>query len=73
MNKKELSITQNELAHALTEWDRRFHEEPERFEDEVSLLLLTASDQYGQVCASYLLKIIEESRLKINLPRYEII
>jgi len=47
------------LADAFTEWDRRYREEPERFQNEAQLLKMT-SYMYGQMCARYLMKIIKE-------------
>lgn len=32
-------VTEKELAQAFTEWDRRYREEPERFEREATRLL----------------------------------
>ncbi|RLB94069.1 MAG: hypothetical protein DRH26_02265 [Deltaproteobacteria bacterium] len=59
---KPIKITQNILADAFTEWDRRYRNEPERFISEAQLLLKETSYTYGQACAPYLLKIIDEQR-----------
>jgi len=56
----QIKITQNQLADAFTEWDRRYREEPERFMSEAAHLLKETPHQYGQACAPYLIKIINE-------------
>jgi hypothetical protein len=55
-------VTQRELAAAFTEWDRRFREEPERFEAESVRLLRGTPETYGDCCAPYLISIICEQR-----------
>lgn len=55
-------VTQEELAAAFTEWDRRYREEPERFESEAVRLLKGTPESYGDACAPYLLAIIAERR-----------
>lgn len=59
---KKIKVTQQELADAFTEWDRRYREEPERFSSEAEHLLKETPHQYGQMCAPYLMAIIEEQR-----------
>lgn len=46
----------DELADAFAEWLRRYHEEPERFEQEYP----SDEEDYGRGCAAYLLKLLEE-------------
>lgn len=53
------SVTEDTLAAAFTEWDRRFREEPERFESEAARLL-KSPETYGEACAPYLLEILAE-------------
>ena len=52
-------LTQSQIAAAFTEWDRRYREEPERFESEAERLSNgTTPETYGEACAPYLLAII---------------
>lgn len=53
-------VTEPELAAAFTEWDRRYREEPERFQSEAEHLLRDTPETYGEACAPYLLAILEE-------------
>ena len=55
-------VTENELAAAFTEWDRRYREEPNRFMSEAEHLLKSDPETYGEACAPYLLSILEERR-----------
>lgn len=55
-------VTEAQLADAFTEWDRRYREEPERFESEAVHLIHGDPETYGEACAPYLLAIIEEQR-----------
>jgi hypothetical protein len=55
-------VTQSELADAFTEWERRYREEPERFQSEAEKLLKSTPRTYGEACAPYLLAIIAEQR-----------
>lgn len=56
------AITEDALAKAFTEWDRRFREEPERFQSESSRLLKSDPATYGEQCAPYLLSILREAQ-----------
>ncbi len=56
------TVTQTELAAAFTEWDRRYREEPERFQAEAVRLLKETPETYGEACAPYLLAILKEQR-----------
>jgi hypothetical protein len=53
-------VTEAQLAAAFTEWDRRYREEPERFEAEAVRLLKGAPETYGEACAPYLLAVLAE-------------
>lgn len=53
-------VTEATLAAALTEWDRRYREEPERFMAEARHLLTETPETYGEACAPYLLQILSE-------------
>ena len=50
------------LAAAFTEWDRRFREDPERFQSESTRLLKSDPETYGDACAPYLVEILEEMK-----------
>lgn len=51
-------FTEGQLAEAFTEWDRRYREEPERFEREATRLLHGTPESYGEACAPYLLALL---------------
>jgi hypothetical protein len=54
-------VTEATLAAAFTEWERRFREEPERFQSEVVRILKGVTpESYGEACAPYLLAILAE-------------
>jgi len=55
-----VEVTEARLAAAFTEWDRRYREEPERFEAEAVRLLKSDAKTYGDRCAPYLLTILVE-------------
>ena len=55
-------VSERELAEAFTEWDRRYREEPERFQSEAEHLLKETPESYGEACAPYLLHILDELR-----------
>lgn len=52
--------TEGHLARALTEWERRYREEPERFQSEVQRLLRETPESYGAACAPYLVQLLRE-------------
>jgi hypothetical protein len=45
---------------AFTEWDRRYREEPERFEAESVRLLKGTPETYGDAAAPYFARILDE-------------
>ncbi|MGZ0150681.1 hypothetical protein ACXJJ3_26725 [Kribbella sp. WER1] len=53
-------VSEQQLADAFTEWERRYREEPERFMAEARRLLKTTPESYGEACAPYLLAILAE-------------
>jgi DNA-directed RNA polymerase alpha subunit len=59
---RKVEATQDELAAAFTEWDRRYREEPKRFMSEARRLLKETPETYGQACAPYLIQILSELR-----------
>lgn len=54
----EVVTTQEELAKAFTEWERRFREEPERFQSEVARVLRETPESYGEAAAPYLVALL---------------
>lgn len=53
-------ITVERLEEAFTEWERRYREDPENFEDAFTRLALGKScETYGEVCAQYLLELLK--------------
>ena len=54
-----VETTESDLAAALTEWDRRYREEPERFINEARRLLYGTPESYGEACAPYLVALLE--------------
>jgi hypothetical protein len=53
-----ITVNERQLAAAFTEWDRRFREEPERFESEAVHLLKGTPESYGEACAPYLIALL---------------
>lgn len=51
-------LTEQRLAAAFTEWDRRYREEPERFESEARRLVHGTPETYGASAAPYLLALL---------------
>lgn len=56
-----LVVTEPDLASALTEWQRRWREEPERFLRE-SEVLAESPESYGAAAGPYLMQILREQR-----------
>lgn len=57
---EKITITENQLADAFTEWERRYRNEPERFQSEAKKLLRETPHTYGNACAPYLISILHE-------------
>lgn len=55
-----LAVSIPEMEAAFTEWDRRYREEPGRFMSEAQHLLKETPESYGEACAPYFAKILEE-------------
>jgi hypothetical protein len=53
-----IHASEAELAAAFTEWERRYREEPERFQSEAAKLAESA-ESYGAACAPYLIALLE--------------
>lgn len=56
-----IETTQSELADALTEWERRWREDPAKFQSDTERLAGT-SEEYGVGAAAYLVEILAEQR-----------
>ena len=54
----EITATTERIQAAFTEWDRRWREEPERFESEAVHLLKGTPETYGEAAAPYFLSIL---------------
>ncbi|HUX01401.1 MAG TPA: hypothetical protein VMY35_10530 [Phycisphaerae bacterium] len=49
-----------DVAAAFEEWDRRYRDEPERFQSEAEHLLRDTPRTYGERVALYFLKVLAE-------------
>ena len=58
-------VNQEELAKVFTEWERRYREEPERFQSEAVKLLRETPESYGEAAAPYFIFILNEMRANI--------
>lgn len=56
----EKTYTADDFARAFTKWDRRYREEPERFQSEATHLLKGTPESYGEACAPYFCAILDE-------------
>ena len=57
-----IEVNQEELAKVFTEWERRYREEPERFQSEAVKLLRETPESYGEAAAPYFVFILNEMR-----------
>jgi hypothetical protein len=57
-----MNITQHAIQLALTEWDRRYRDNPEQFMNEAARLLDPNQDEYtyGELAAPYFMSILED-------------
>lgn len=55
-----ITATQKQLEAAFSEWDRRFREDPEGFENQAKQLLTGSPETYGEACAPYFASILAE-------------
>jgi hypothetical protein len=53
-------VTVSTLTAALSEWDRRWREEPDRFMSEAQHLLKETPETYGEAAGPYLMSILQE-------------
>ena len=65
---EKIEVTREELAKVFTEWERRYREEPERFQSEAVKLLRETPETYGEACAPYFVFILDELRLRPLVP-----
>lgn len=63
-------MPQSFLAAIFTEWDRRYREEPERFQSEAVRLLKETPQSYGDAAAPYFLQIAKELGYEIDVSDY---
>jgi hypothetical protein len=54
------SYSTEDFARAFTEWDRRFREEPDRFQSEAARILKDTPETYGDAAAPYFRAILDE-------------
>lgn len=54
------NATETQIASAFTEWERRYREEPERFQSEATRLLRETPESYGAAAMPYFLEILGE-------------
>lgn len=52
-----ISCTQEDLARAFTEWERRYREDPDKFWSE-SEKRAASAESYGEACAPYFVAIL---------------
>ena len=58
------TATEKQIEATFTEWERRYREEPDRFQSEATKLLRETPKSYGAACATYFLMILEEIKAK---------
>ena len=54
-----VSVSEEGLAQAFTEWDRRYRDDPKKFMSEAEHLLRETPYTYGQACAPYFVSILQ--------------
>jgi hypothetical protein len=53
-----ITVSEQQIVAAFTEWDRRYREEPDRFWSEAHHLLKETPETYGAACAPYLIALM---------------
>lgn len=53
-------VSMVKIKNAFTEWERRYREDPEKFQSEASKLLTETPKTYGDACAPYFVKLLYE-------------
>ena len=56
---EQLQVTHKQIEEAFTEWDRVFREDPEEFQNVTYRLLYGTPETYGQECAPYFIKLLQ--------------
>lgn len=57
---KKITVTEQDLAKAFTEWDRRFRENPASFMSQAENLLKQTAETYGDAATPYFVQLITE-------------
>lgn len=56
-----ITASQEQLAAAFTEWDRRYREEPERFESDMARIMRGQTEEdYGSEAATYFTELLTD-------------
>jgi hypothetical protein len=55
-----MNATTEEIIQTFTEWDRRYREDPDKFQSEAAHLLKETPETYGEGAAPYFLKLLKE-------------
>ena len=55
-----MNITKKQMVDAFTEWDKRFRENPEDFENFAVSLLQGDPESYGDAAAPYFISLVKE-------------
>ena len=55
-----MHITKEQMIAAFTEWDKRYREHPEDFEDFITNLLKGNPESYGEAAAPYFISLVKE-------------
>jgi len=57
-----MKVTSKQIINAFTEWDRRWREEPEKFQSTAEHLLRETPQTYGEGAGAYFEKVLEEQK-----------
>ena len=57
---KEIVLNEDELADIFQEWDRRYRNDPESFENEAKRLLNGTPYTYGRSASKYFINLLDE-------------
>jgi hypothetical protein len=52
--------SKEKIEKAFTEWDRRYRDNPDEFQNDVDHLLHDTPYSYGKACAEYFVKLLKE-------------
>jgi hypothetical protein len=63
MNNPTLTISESQLVSAFTEWERRYRQNPERFQSEATKLQKVQPETYAAACASYIFAMLERAQI----------